>query len=143
MVMDSHQHKYRVYLNNVIHELGLINIYTIHGRAEDFARKEDYREQFELCVSRAVANLSTLSEYCLPYVKIGGMFVSYKSGNIDDEMLESKKAVQVLGGRIDKIVKFQLPDTDIKRSLVKIEKVKDTGKKYPRKSGIPAKEPIR
>lgn len=71
------------------------------------------------------------------------MFVSYKSGNIDDEMLESKKAVQVLGGRIDKIVKFQLPNTDIKRSLVKIEKVKDTGKKYPRKSGIPAKEPIR
>ena len=130
-------------MNNVIDELGLINIYTIHGRAEDFARKEDYREQFELCVSRAVANLSTLSEYCLPYVKIGGMFVSYKSGNIDDEMLESKKAVQVLGGRIDKIVKFQLPNTDIKRSLVKIEKVKDTGKKYPRKSGIPAKEPIR
>lgn len=142
VLLDSLNKRIR-FLNNVIDELGLINIYTIHGRAEDFARKEDYREQFELCVSRAVANLSTLSEYCLPYVKIGGMFVSYKSGNIDDEMLESKKAVQVLGGRIDKIVKFQLPDTDIKRSLVKIEKVKDTGKKYPRKSGIPAKEPIR
>lgn len=131
------------FLNEVIHDLGLETIYTIHGRAEDFARKEDYREQFDLCVSRAVANLATLSEYCLPYVRKKGVFVSYKSGDIDEEVDVSKKAVQVLGGRVEEVIKFQLPGTDIRRSFVKIKKEKNTSGKYPRKSGVPAKEPIR
>lgn len=131
------------FLNEVINETGLDNISTIHGRAEDFAKQDEYREQFDLCVSRAVANLATLSEYCLPYVKVGGKFVSYKSGEIDEEVENSKKAVKVLGGKISKIEKFQLQGTDIGRSFVEIKKVKNTGKKFPRKAGLPAKEPIK
>lgn len=131
------------FLNEVIESIGLENISTIHGRAEDFAKQENYREQFDLCVSRAVANLATLSEYCLPYVKVGGRFVSYKSGEIDEEVENSKTAVKVLGGKIKKIEKFQLLGTDIGRSFVEIQKVKNTGKKFPRKAGLPAKEPIK
>ena len=88
------------FLDEVISQLGLTEIRTIHGRAEEYARKEEYREQFDLCVSRAVANLSTLSEYCLPYIQVGGIFVPYKSGEIDDEVEQSKKAVRILGGNI-------------------------------------------
>ncbi len=131
------------FLNEVISETGLENISTIHGRAEDFAKQEKYREQYDLCVSRAVANLATLSEYCLPYVKVGGRFVSYKSGEIDEEVESSKTAVKVLGGKINKIEKFQLLGTDIGRSFVNIKKVKNTGKKFPRKAGLPSKEPIK
>jgi 16S rRNA (guanine527-N7)-methyltransferase len=130
------------FLNTVISELGLTEIITIHGRAEDYAKQADYREKFDLCVSRAVANLSTLSEYCLPYVKIGGMFIPYKSGEIDDEVQQAKKAIHILGGKLDEVIKFQLPDTKINRSFVKINKVQNTAKKYPRKAGMPAKEPL-
>ena len=130
------------FLNKVIDELGLSNIETIHGRAEDFAKRVEYREQFDLCVSRAVANLSTLSEYCLPYVKKSGMFVPYKSGEIDQEVEQSKKAIHILGGKINNIVKFQLPGTEIGRSFIVIDKIQNTAKKYPRKAGLPSKEPI-
>jgi len=130
------------FLNTVIDELGLTEITTIHGRAEDYAKRAEYREQFDLCVSRAVANLSTLSEYCLPYVKTGGMFIPYKSGEIDDEVQQAKKAIHILGGKLDEVIKFQLPDTEISRSFVKINKVQNTAKKYPRKAGLPAKEPL-
>jgi len=131
------------FLNEVIEQLGLERICTIHGRAEDFARKEEYREKFDLVVSRAVANLSSLSEYCLPYVKEQGIFVSYKASNVEEEVKEAKKAVTVLGGSLDKIVEFQLPDTDIDRTLLVIQKIKKTSGKYPRKAGLPSKEPIR
>lgn len=130
------------FLNEVTEQLQLEYIEKIHGRAEDLARKEIYREKFELCVSRAVANLATLSEYCLPFVKKGGCFVSYKSGEIEDELKKSKKALGVLGGRIKDVVKFQLPGTDISRAFVIIEKEHNTPKKYPRKAGIPGKEPL-
>ena len=130
------------FLNTIIDELELDDITTIHGRAEDFAKKPEYREKFDLCVSRAVANLSTLSEYCLPYVNLGGMFISYKSGEVDAEIEKSKKAIQILGGKLEKMVKFQLPGTEIGRSFVKIQKINNTAKKYPRKAGLPAKEPI-
>ena len=130
------------FLNTVIEELGLEDIHTIHGRAEDYAKDAAYREKYDLCVSRAVANLATLSEYCLPYVKVGGMFIPYKSGEIDEEVKGSKKAVKVLGGEIEDVVKFELPGTDIGRSFVKIHKVKNTAKKYPRKAGMPSREPI-
>ena len=130
------------FLNEVIDKLGLEEISTIHGRAEDFARKLEYREQFDLCVSRAVANLSTLSEYCLPYVKVGGIFLPYKSGEIDQEVDEAATALKVLGGKMKKVEKFQLPDSDISRSFVVIAKTKNTGKKFPRKAGLPSKEPI-
>ena len=130
------------FLNAVIDELGLQGIETIHGRAEDFAKQTDYREQFNLCVSRAVANLATLSEYCIPYVKKNGLFVPYKSGEIEKELEQSKKAVHVLGGKIQDVVKFQLPGSEIGRSFVIIKKLQNTAKKYPRKAGLPSKEPI-
>ena len=117
------------FLDAVIDELKLEEIETIHGRAEDYARKEQYRENYDLCVSRAVSNLSTLSEYCLPYVKKEGVFISYKS-------------IQILGGRVEDVVKFSLPETDIHRSFVKIRKTSATKNKYPRKAGLPAKEPL-
>ena len=110
------------FLNAVIAELGLKDIKTIHGRAEDYAKQIEYREQFDLCVSRAVANLSTLSEYCLPYVKKGGLFIPYKSGEIDNEVQQAKTAIQTLGGEIDEVIKFQLPNTEISRSFIKIKK---------------------
>ena len=130
------------FLNEVIAKLDLKEIHTIHGRAEEYARKPEYREQFDLCVSRAVANLSVLSEYCIPYIRIGGIFVPYKSGEIDEEVAASRKAVDILGGQIDHVEKFQLSDTDIHRSFVFINKIKNTQKKYPRKAGTPAKEPL-
>ena len=130
------------FLNTVIAELGLTDIKTIHGRAEDYAKQTEYREKFDLCVSRAVANLSTLSEYCLPYVSADGLFVPYKSGEIDEELENSKKAVKILGGKIENVVKFQLPGTEIGRSFVKVRKIAYTNKKYPRKVGLPAKEPL-
>ena len=131
------------FLNAVIEKIGLEDIQTIHGRAEDFARKVEHREQYDLCVSRAVANLSTLSEYCLPFVKIGGQFVSYKSGEIKTELKEAKTAIIVLGGKTADTIIFQLPGSDISRSFVKIKKVKATGKKFPRKAGLASKEPIK
>ena len=130
------------FLNEVIRQLELKNIDAIHGRAEDIGKNENYREKYDLCVSRAVANLATLSEYCMPFVKVGGVFVSYKSGDIDEEVLKSKKAVSLFGGKIEDVVKFQLPGTDINRAFVKIKKIKEMQKKYPRKSGIPSKEPL-
>lgn len=142
MVLLDSLNKRIKFLNEVINQLGLENITAIHGRAEEFARKEEYREQFDLCVSRAVANLATLSEYCLPYVKKNGYFIPYKSGAIEEEMEASKKAVGVLGGKIKEVKTFELPDSDISRSLVVIKKEKETQKKYPRSGGKPTKEPI-
>ena len=132
------------FLNAVIEELGLKGIRCIHGRAEDFAKQKEYRECFDYCVSRAVANMSTLSEYCMPYVKVGGYFVPYKSGKIDEELAAAKKAVFVLGGKIEDVVKFQLTEatTEMERSLVVVKKEQATPKRYPRKAGMPAKEPI-
>lgn len=142
VLLDS-LNKRIAFLNEVIDELQLKDITTIHGRAEDFAKQADYREKFDLCVSRAVANLATLSEYCLPYTNVGGMFVPYKSGEIEEEVEQAKKAVFLLGGKIQNVVKFNLPGTDIGRSFVKIEKIQNTAKKYPRKAGLPTKEPLK
>ncbi len=130
------------FLNDVIEELNLEDIETLHGRAEDHAKNPKYREKFDLCVSRAVANLSTLSEYCIPFVKKGGSFVSYKSGDSDEEIRQAENAVDLLGGKIETVKRFMLPDTDIGRTLVKIDKIKNTPGKYPRKAGVPAKEPL-
>lgn len=141
VLLDSLQKRVK-FLDTVIDELGLETIHTLHGRAEDYAKKVEYRECFDLCVSRAVANMSTLSEYCLPYVKVGGMFIPYKSGEIEEELCRAKKAVKILGGKLKDVVKFQLPDTEIGRSFVEIEKKESTRKKYPRKAGLPAKEPL-
>ena len=130
------------FLNCVIKELALEDISALHGRAEDFAKKGEYRERYDLCVSRAVANLATLSEYCLPYVKRNGLFVSYKSGEIEEELCKSEKAVSVLGGKIEKVEKFCLPESDISRSFVMIRKDRSTPGRFPRKAGLPSKEPL-
>lgn len=141
-LLDSLQKRIK-FLNEVVDQLGLEEVETIHGRAEDFAKPSMKRESYDLCVSRAVANLASLSEYCLPYVKVGGYFVPYKSGKVDEELIESKKAIFLLGGKVEKEVKFMLPDSDITRSLIKIKKISATPKKYPRKSGLATKEPIK
>jgi len=141
-LLDSLQKRIK-FLNEVVMQLGLENVETIHGRAEDFAKPSMKRESYDICVSRAVANLASLSEYCLPYVKVEGYFVPYKSGKIDEELANARKAVFVLGGKIEDEVKFNLPDSDISRSLIKIRKVSGTPKKYPRKSGLATKEPIK
>ena len=130
------------FLNEVIKKLGLKNIYAFHGRAEDFAKDRQYREKFDVCVSRAVANLSTLSEYCIPFVKTGGYFVSYKGGDSDEEVIRSENAITFLGGEIENTDRFFLPDTDMGRTLIKIRKRKRTPNRYPRKAGIPSKEPL-
>ncbi len=128
------------FLNEVITELQLENIVAIHGRAEDLAFEKAYREQFDLIVSRAVANLSTLSEYCLPFVKIGGSFISYKSGESDEEIEKAKNAIFLLGGKKREIIKFAIGENE--RALVCIEKVNGTSKQYPRKAGTPSKKPL-
>ena len=129
-----------LFLNDVIQKLELERIETVHGRAEDLAKNAKYREQFDLCVSRAVANLSTLSEYCLPFVKIGGKFVSYTAGECDEEVTASKSSVFLLGGKISDVKKFELGES--KRAFVIIDKVSGTPKKYPRKAGTPSKDPL-
>lgn len=131
-----------LFLDEVISQLGLSGVETIHGRAEDFAGKPEYREAYDLCVSRAVANLSTLSEYCLPFVKVGGSFVAYKSEKIEEELGQAQKAISILGGALKKQAEFTLPSSDVYRNLVVIEKEKSTPKKYPRKAGMPSKEPL-
>ena len=141
-LLDSLQKRIK-FLDEVISQLGLTDIETIHGRAEDFSKPSMKREAYDICVSRAVANLSSLSEYCIPYVSVGGYFVPYKSGKIEEELEESKKAIFLLGGKLEEEVKFMLPDSDISRSLIKIKKVSSTPKKYPRKSGMATKEPIK
>ncbi len=130
------------FLNEVIDNNQYKKITAVHARAEELARKSDYREQFDLVVSRAVANLSTLCEYCLPYVKIGGAFISYKSGEVEEELNQAKKAISMLGGKCQKVEAFSLPGTEYERTLVVIKKVKETPNKYPRKAGLPSKEPL-
>lgn len=131
-----------LFLDEVIEKLELKKISTIHARAEELAKNKDYREQFDFCVSRAVANLSTLCEYCLPFVKISGKFISYKSGEIEEEVAQAKHAVFLLGGEVEQIKKFEIPDTDLHRSFVVINKKKNTSKVYPRKAGTPSKSPL-
>lgn len=130
------------FLDEVINQNNITNITTLHGRAEDYARDKNHREQYDVCVSRAVANLSTLAEYCLPYVKVGGVFISYKAGNLTEELDNSKNAIKLLGGQIKEVKQITLPDTDIERTFVVIEKITPTNKKYPRKAGLPSKEPL-
>lgn len=128
------------FLNDLIEELNLNNIEAIHGRAEDIARDKAYCASYDIAVSRAVANLSTLSEYCLPFVKIGGKFVSYKSGDCADEVDNAKAAIHLLGGKINKIDEFSYSNNS--RSFIVIDKVMNTSNKYPRKAGLPSKKPL-
>lgn len=130
------------FLNNVIDKLNLKDIKTLHGRAEEVGQNKDFRECFDISTARAVANLSTLSELCLPFVKVGGIFICMK-GNDISEVEEAKNAIEILGGKIEQIENFKLPDSDIERNIIIIKKIKPTPNKYPRKPGTPAKEPIK
>lgn len=141
VLLDSLGKRVR-FLNEVIDALGLEDIEAVHGRAEDFAKPGSYREKFDLCVSRAVEDLSVLSEYCIPFVKPGGLFVSYKSDKILNELSGAERSINILGGSLLKCETFILPNSDINRTLLIIKKLKTTQKKYPRKAGIPAKEPL-
>lgn len=131
------------FLNEIIEKLSLEKIEAIHGRAEDYAKSELYREKYDICVSRAVSNLSVLSEYCIPYVKVNGFFISYKSEKVSEEIKTAQRAVKVLGGKIYHQEEFILPNSDIYRNLIMIQKLEHTPQKYPRKAGIPSKEPIK
>ncbi|MFV0362469.1 MAG: 16S rRNA (guanine(527)-N(7))-methyltransferase RsmG [Suipraeoptans sp.] len=130
------------FLNTIIKELELSNIQAIHGRAEDFAKDKKYRESYDLCVSRAVANLSTLSEYCIPYIRVGGIFTPYKTGESDLEISNAHKAIIALGGQIDSITDFNLPNSNITRKIPVIRKIASTNIKYPRKAPLPSKKPL-
>ena len=142
ILMDSLNKRIK-FLEDTVQKLGLTNVTCIHARAEELAKNKNYREKQDICWSRAVANLATLSEYCLPFVKKGGYFVSYKTEQVQSEIEQSRKAIKVLGGDHVETVFFTLPGTDYQRSLVKIEKVSATPSRYPRKAGTPGKEPIK
>ena len=142
VLMDS-LNKRVGFLNEVISELGLEKISAVHGRAEDLGKQAAFREQFDFCFSRAVANMSTLSEYCIPFVKVGGYFIPYKSGKVQEEASQAKKAVEKLGGKMEEIFYPTLPETDMERAFLPIKKTTATPKKYPRKAGTPSREPLK
>ena len=131
------------FLKDVVNKLELNNVNFIHGRAEDIANNQNYREKFDVVTARAVANLSTLSEYCIPFVKINGIFICMKAGNVENEIDEANKAIEILGGKLEKVDSFLLPHSDIERTIIIIKKIKETPKQYPRKAGIPSKNPIK
>lgn len=130
------------FLNIVIETLNLRNIQAIHGRAEEIARNKLYREKYDVAVSRAVANLSTLTEYMLPFVKVGGKCICMKGANVNEELERAQNAIKELGGEIERVDNFYLSDNDNERNIIVIKKVKETNPKYPRKAGTPSKEPL-
>lgn len=140
-LMDSLNKRVK-FCQSLIEELGLCGISAVHGRAEEAAGDKIYRECFDICVSRAVANLSALSEYCMPFVKKGGKFISYKASDIDGEIRKAGKAIEILGGKLIAVNNIILPESDIERNFVFVEKVRNTPRIYPRKAGMPAKNPL-
>lgn len=141
VLMDS-LNKRITFLQEVIMRLALDKIEAVHGRAEDMARLEKYRERQDIVVSRAVANMSTLLEYCMPFVRPGGFFISYKSGKYQEELEQSRKACAVMGGKLVSETPFILPGTDIDRSFLVFKKTKKISKKFPRRAGLPGKQPL-
>ena len=131
------------FLNEVISKLDLKDINTVHSRIEDFGKNKKYRENFDYVTARAVSNLTTLSEYLIPISKVNGKCICMKGNDIDEEVNNSKNAINLLGGKIDKIDYFELPNSDISRNVIIIDKIKNTPNKYPRKAGMPAKEPLK
>ena len=140
-LMDSLNKRIK-FLDEVIEECNIKNVKAVHSRAEDLSQNINHREKYDYCVSRAVANMSVLLELCIPFLKIGGKFISYKSDTIEEEIGKSENAQKTLGCKLSDIIEFELPDTDIKRKFVIFEKVKNTPKKYPRQAGKPKKEPL-
>lgn len=141
VLIDSLNKRIKI-INELCRKLGIKNVEAIHGRAEELARKNEMRESFDLCVSRAVANMSTLAEYCLPFVCKGGCFIAYKGPDCDEELKTAAKAIKVLGGKIIREYSPQFEGLPFDHKLIVIKKENNTGSKYPRKAGTPSKEPI-
>ncbi|ABS35724.1 ribosomal RNA small subunit methyltransferase G [Clostridium botulinum] len=141
-LLDSLQKRIN-FLNTVIGELQLKNIQCLHGRAEDYAQEIQHRQKYDIAVSRAVANLAVLSEFCIPFVEKGGYFIAMKGPSVEEEITAATKSIEILGGKIEDIIKIDIEDTDLKHNLVIIKKVKETGKRYPRKPGIIKKNPLK
>jgi 16S rRNA (guanine527-N7)-methyltransferase len=141
LLIDSVGKKLKV-LKEILNNLEISNVELLHTRAEDLAHKEEYREKFDLCVSRAVANLAALTEYCLPFISIGGTFISYKGPGVSEELKESASAIKLLGGDAGEIRKINLEGFGLDHNMIVIKKKRKTPEKYPRKAGMPSKEPI-
>lgn len=142
VLMDSLNKRIKI-INQLCEEIGITNVTAVHARAEELAKNKAHRQKYDLCVSRAVANLSTLSEYCLPFIKQGGWFLSYKGPDTDKELSDAKKAIKILGGQIDREELAALESSGLEHKIIFIRKVKDTPAKYPRKAGTPSKDPLK
>lgn len=142
VLLDSLRKRINV-LNDILINIGIEDVETIHGRAEEFGKNNDYREKFDVVVSRAVANLTSLSEFCIPYVKKGGYFVPLKGPAVEEEVLEAKKAISILGGKLQEIIEVEIEDSNLNHNLVIIKKEKNTPNKYPRKAGTATKTPLK
>lgn len=141
-LMDSLNKRLKI-IDELSAGIGLANVQTVHARAEELARNKAHREKYDICVSRAVANLTTLSEYCLPFIKVGGYLLAYKGPDAEAELADAKKAISILGGQVEKMEKAQLDDFGLDHRIIFIKKVKNTPAKYPRKAGTPSKEPLK
>lgn len=142
VLMDSLNKRLKI-IDQLTGEIGLANVTTIHARAEELARNKAHREQYDVCVSRAVANLSTLAEYCLPFIKVGGYLLAYKGPDAEEEIRQAGKALAILGGNLERIERAPLADFSLDHRILFIKKVKNTPAKYPRKAGTPSKEPLK
>lgn len=141
VLLDSLKKRINV-LQDILCNIGINDVDTIHGRAEDFAQNRQYREKFDAVVSRAVANLSVLNEFCLPYVKVGGYFIAMKGPSVEEEVKAASRSISLLGGKLEKIIQVDIEDSNLNHNLVVIKKIKNTPKQYPRKSGTAAKNPL-
>ena len=130
------------FLNEVCSELKINNIKTYHGRAEEFGHNKQHREKYDIAISRAVANMTTLVEYLIPFIKVGGRCICMKGNDIEEELEQAKFAIKELGGKIEKVERFNLPNSDMERNIIIITKTKETPNRYPRKAGMPSKMPL-
>ena len=142
VLLDSLNKRLKI-VNEICKSIGINNVRVLHTRAEDAGRNREYREQFDICISRAVADLSVLSELCLPFVREGGCFLSYKGSNYEEELKGAAKAIRVLGGKTSKVESVSRSDTEFDHNIIFIEKIKNTPAQYPRKAGTPSKNPIK
>ena len=142
VLIDSLNKRIRI-INELCESYGIDNVTALHGRAEELGRNSNFRESFDICVSRAVANMSTLSEYCLPFVKIGGTFIAYKGPECSEELNNASNAIRMLGGKVKRIENPQFDELPFEHTLIYINKAESTRSKYPRKAGTPSKEPIK
>lgn len=142
VLMDSLNKRLKV-IDDLCERAGIMNVVTAHGRAEELSRNKFHREKYDLCIARAVANMSTLSEYCLPFIGIGGYFLAYKGPDCEEELNEAKNAIKILGGKIEDVREAEISDFGLSHKIVYVKKIKETPAKYPRKAGTPSKDPLK